>query len=324
MRFELGLDDLASLRFGISPGNELCHAVRALLRPHSFPLQWGWLEQVRARPASKEFALLADVIGADGYMPDFFSTTPAGEWTAADELRALRNVPEKYLRRDLGKMVVRSRGARRERLQALVANPRAARRDIAAWWSVVWDQLLAPYWPQLLQMARADVGVRSRRSADDGIAAMVDSLHPTIRWHGTSVVAATRYFSGTIDCSGSGLLLVPSIMMESDRCAIVGDPPATPAVFYPALGVQPTWYHSGRPADRTLGRLLGATRGRLLRLCARPVTTGQAAEAGELAPATASHHLSVLREAGLIDSTRHGKTVVHTVTPLGQALLTAQ
>ncbi|GMA20896.1 winged helix-turn-helix domain-containing protein [Arsenicicoccus piscis] len=41
---------------------------------------------------------------------------------------------------------------------------------------------------------------------------------------------------------------------------------------------------------------------------------------GVTAP-TASEHLTVLREAGLIDSTRAGRTTLHELTRRGRALL---
>jgi hypothetical protein len=37
--------------------------------------------------------------------------------------------------------------------------------------------------------------------------------------------------------------------------------------------------------------------------------------------ANASHHTTVLRDSGLIASHRHANTVLHTLTPLGAALL---
>ena len=39
--------------------------------------------------------------------------------------------------------------------------------------------------------------------------------------------------------------------------------------------------------------------------------------------ASVSHHLSVLRESGLIASERHGARVLHVRTPLGEALVGA-
>jgi predicted transcriptional regulator len=37
--------------------------------------------------------------------------------------------------------------------------------------------------------------------------------------------------------------------------------------------------------------------------------------------ATASHHATVLRQAGLITNRRNGNAVLHLITPLGRALL---
>jgi DNA-binding transcriptional ArsR family regulator len=44
--------------------------------------------------------------------------------------------------------------------------------------------------------------------------------------------------------------------------------------------------------------------------------------AQEVSPATASHHLTALRDAGLVTSRRDGRSVLYTRTPLGDALTT--
>ncbi|WP_211240802.1 helix-turn-helix domain-containing protein [Hamadaea tsunoensis] len=52
----------------------------------------------------------------------------------------------------------------------------------------------------------------------------------------------------------------------------------------------------------------------------RPLSTSETASSCGLALSTASHHLGVLREAGLIHSRRDGGAVRHTQTVLGEAL----
>jgi hypothetical protein len=53
--FRLAPDDISAIRFGISPGHELCHAIRVLQRPDDQPMQWGWLREVRDRVPREPF-----------------------------------------------------------------------------------------------------------------------------------------------------------------------------------------------------------------------------------------------------------------------------
>ncbi|MGW6836569.1 ArsR/SmtB family transcription factor [Streptomyces sp. NPDC054949] len=52
-----------------------------------------------------------------------------------------------------------------------------------------------------------------------------------------------------------------------------------------------------------------------------PAGTGDLARRTGTSPATASHHATVLRAAGLLSTGRDGNGVRHTLTPLGRALL---
>lgn len=70
-----------------------------------------------------------------------------------------------------------------------------------------------------------------------------------------------------------------------------------------------------------VAQLIGTSRARLLELLDRPMTTTGLAGALRMAPSTASRHASVLREAGLLTSHRHGNRMMHHRTQLGTALL---
>lgn len=67
--------------------------------------------------------------------------------------------------------------------------------------------------------------------------------------------------------------------------------------------------------------LIGATRTYVLRLIEDGCTTGELARRAGVTSGAISQHTRVLREAGLILTSRTGKSVVHTPTPLGNALL---
>jgi DNA-binding transcriptional ArsR family regulator len=70
-----------------------------------------------------------------------------------------------------------------------------------------------------------------------------------------------------------------------------------------------------------LGPLIGTTRLEVLLATTHGVTTGELARRVGISPATASHHATVLREAGLVDSQRQGNQVVHRLSPTGAELL---
>ncbi|MFI9485781.1 DUF5937 family protein [Promicromonospora sp. NPDC052451] len=320
VEFRLGSSDISAVRFGISPGHELVHALRTILRPQGSPLHWGWFRDLRAKPAGESFRLMAVICGVDGYMPDFLTATPSGDMTPEEEAERLRHVPDERLTFDLGKMVLRSTGARQQEIRELIAAPARARAMIVEAWQEVWDALLAPVWPQMLHLLRADIAVRARRSSENGLADMASTLHSTVTWADEIVRVQMRKHEEVVDCGGTGLVLVPSVMMNARGCAVLTERPAQPTIFYPAHGVSETWHRGQADAEAALTALLGAARARLVLELQQPLSTSECAALTDLAVSTASHHLTVLRDAGLIDSRRSGVRVLHTRTPLGEAL----
>ena len=56
---------------------------------------------------------------------------------------------------------------------------------------------------------------------------------------------------------------------------------------------------------------------------AAPRSTTELAERLQISPANASHHLTALRDAGLVTGRREGRAVLYVRTPLGDALVAA-
>ncbi|GAA1159917.1 helix-turn-helix transcriptional regulator [Microbacterium oxydans] len=322
VEFHLSPGDVEAVRFGISPGHELAHAVRVLRRPAAHPLQWGWLRAVREQLPRRDFALLSTVIGDDGYLPDFLTTTPLWDLTPEAELDELRAAPLDPMRVDFGKMVQRSTGARRQALREMQDHPERARDMIADGWAAVWEAALAPVWPQLERLLRADIAVRARTITTAGIAGMAGDLHRQVTWGAGAVRVSLRRHSEQVDCRGGGLVLVPSVM-SSWGCMVLTEPPAQPTLFYPARGVTAGWARDAADIEDALGALLGPARAAILLQAGAARTTTQVAHDAGLAISTASHHLSVLRDAGLVTSERDGARMHHLRTPLGEALVGA-
>lgn len=322
VEFHLSPGDIQAVRFGISPGHELAHAVRVLLRPEQHPLQWGWLRAVRERLPRASFELLAGVIGDDGYLPDFLTATPSWDMDPEAELDALRSAALEPMRVDFGKMVMRSTGSRQRALLKMQQQPARARTMIADAWQDVWDAAIAPVWPQIDRLLRADIAVRSRTIATSGLSGMADDLHPSVSWGAGAVRVQLRRHSEQVDCRGSGLVLVPSVM-SSWGCMVLTEPPAQPTLFYPARGVTAGWARSATENADALGALLGPARAEILLGAGVARTTSQVARDAGIAASTASHHLTVLRDAALIASERDGARMLHLRTPLGEAMVGA-
>ncbi|MFJ2307170.1 ArsR/SmtB family transcription factor [Streptomyces sp. NPDC087787] len=92
-----------------------------------------------------------------------------------------------------------------------------------------------------------------------------------------------------------------------------------PVLVYPLQHAPPP--ASTLSSDASPAALLGRTRAAALRNLALGATTSELAQVLGVSPATATHHTSVLRDAGLVLSQRVHNTVLHTLTPLGAALL---
>ncbi|MFE5867364.1 ArsR/SmtB family transcription factor [Streptomyces roseifaciens] len=109
--------------------------------------------------------------------------------------------------------------------------------------------------------------------------------------------------------------------VEADRARLGGGAArrrrGPPAGRPPPPGRQP-------PAEPVVV-LLGRTRAAVLEAAAVSAgTTSELARRVGVAPPVVSRQTAVLREAGLLDSTRHGGTVVHRATALGIALLNGE
>ncbi|MFD7979961.1 helix-turn-helix domain-containing protein [Streptomyces sp. NPDC059071] len=115
---------------------------------------------------------------------------------------------------------------------------------------------------------------------------------------------------------GRGLVLLPTFHHPAGP--LVQDLPGRPVVLtYPAgPGLPPVPDGPASPGE-ALAAVLGRTRAELLRLLTEPHTTTTLARTLRVSNATASAHAAALRAAGLLTTTRTGRSVTHERTPLG-------
>lgn len=319
MIFDLGAGDLGLLRFGISPGHELAHAVRTLQSAGSRPLQWGWLRTVKDTVPTEAYQLMRLLVAPSGYFPDFLTGPMTGDTTPAEEIGQLRATPPETVRLQLGKVLRLATGRRHVQVTAMMGEPERSLRRISDAWEALWAALIEPHWDQTRRILHADIAQRSRRIAEAGTTAMVASLHERVSWQDNSVRVRMHSWNEYVPCEGSGLLLVPSVF-ASPWCSVLTEKPVQPTLFYPVKALANSWHLRNSPAERALSALMGEGRAKVLLCLAGERSTSEVAGACSLAVSTASHHLTALRDAGLITSRRDGARVLHSRTLLGDSL----
>ncbi|MEW1626038.1 winged helix-turn-helix domain-containing protein [Streptomyces sp. NPDC089173] len=292
-----------------------------------------WRSETRAR-LNGEAQLLSAVVPPRGYFPDFLTPSQEGaEPFGLDVgMEALRDTPADRIRRELDLMAAgrwRQRGGRGPQgpdagagrvtaaLPTALSEGRAEplARLIGALRSYH-DAAVEPYWPHIRASIEADRAVRGRALLDGGADGLLTTLPPMIRWR-APVLEADYPVDRDLYLDGRGLLLQPSFFCRGTP-VVYRDPSLPPVLVYPVT-------HTGAPEFAEpgpwLGRLVGHTRSAVLQSIGNGCTTSELARRAGVSLASASQHASVLREAGLVLTLRHGSSVLHTLTPLGGSLL---
>lgn len=317
LRLAFARPDLARVRFAHSPLTEAVLSAITLTRPELFAEYATWRAAVAPAVARLRLTTLPALLaGPHHHYPDFLTPIPVvPRPRLADELALVAATPldrvahetaEAWYARVPPPEVARFQTDPRGALDALVA-------ELHRYFRVA----VAPWWPRLRAAADAEISRRARDAADRGPGAAVAALHPTQTWDGTTL-AYNRDKRTVVEfgLEGGDLVLMPSAFAGPRVFAMVGAP-ADRALWFPPRGHGTLW---GAGAPGPLAALLGPTRAAVLGLLGAPHSTGEVATALGLSPATASHHLTTLRDAGLVAGVREGRRVRYLRTRLGDDL----
>ncbi|WP_412540245.1 winged helix-turn-helix domain-containing protein [Longispora sp. K20-0274] len=251
-----------------------------------------------------------DLMPVLGTRPDFL--TPVGARDFGTALDRVVTAPTTRIRAELAEVGPLSPWAR-----DLAAGDVSARRELGAVLTAYHNVGLAPEWHTVSARVTADRASRGQVLLDAGLDRLLDTLHPDIRWTAPTLTircpaAPDQALEFHLD--GSGLTLVP--LFFGGVSSFVR-PPDGPAILGYPIPHDPT---PAAPGDRLVS-LLGRTRAAVLSTLSNAGSTTQVAHRVGTSVASASQHATVLRDAGLITTTRVGGSVVHALTPLGQRIL---
>lgn len=251
------------------------------------------------------------------YFPDFMTPIEGGAGFEAG-LEALLSTPRQRVRMELDRLTP-TRGS-----ASWIAE--VAEGKAATWAKVNFAMreyfrlALAPHWQVIRGQIRADFLMRSRMMTNGGIESMLGTMRPILRWD-SPVLSMNGPADRDIHLQGRGLTIIPSYFNCRNPLRI-WDLDLPPVLVYPANrlgGLVRNPSEARLPG--AIADLLGHTRAAILTTTASGRTTSELAMELGISRATASEHATVLRNAGLIDSHREGRTILHTLSTLGQSLL---
>ncbi|MFD5509204.1 helix-turn-helix domain-containing protein [Streptomyces sp. NPDC127051] len=299
-----------------------------------------WRTETRSR-LNSETRLLGALIPSRGYFPDFL-TPVEGQYGWDVGLDALRGIRPERMRRELALLGAGTGVGAAFGMPSAVSGgadgpvPRRL-RDFMEGGTKHLPRLMGelrgyhraavePYWTHIQAQIEAERAARGRALLDGGADELLASLPPMLRWR-APVLECDYPVDRDVRLRGRGLLLQPSFFCR--RTAVtLHDPELPPVLVYPAAAQLASASAAGesiRPLEeqrqRTLGKLVGHTRSVVLRAIGDGATTSELARRAGVSLASASQHACVMREAGLVTTLRRGNAVLHTVTPLGAALL---
>ncbi|RZU11110.1 helix-turn-helix protein [Kribbella rubisoli] len=315
LRIRFTSADLARVRVASGP-HPLWESVLSIngLQYHNLPARyWAW----RSALSEHQDILRAaySVVPASGNFADFLTPSSPSGPDVDEQFEAIRQVPRAVVRDDLARTY-----------PAAVPTPQWAGHayDSGRLDPVV--QTLERYHHTAVRpvWSAIQTGVEQARQRltalllNAGVEGMLGGLHTSIRWR-APVLEADYFTDQTLDLDGRGLLVVPSYFCFGAPVTFIdGDLPPTLV-----LPIQP----DDEPFDEATGdldvlvRLLGPTRAKLLAGLENAASTTEVAHRLGVSPGSISQHAKVLRESGLITTTRFGHSVNHTLTPLGRAVL---
>ena len=200
--------DLARVRFGRSPMQEVVSSLRVLAGPRTGGMHQRWAAAARPRVAALRLDVLRALVAHQGYLPDFLFPPPAGTDTSLDsEVQRVRATPPATVRAELD--TVRTRGPLDPALRDLYDDPGRVLGTLADDLVRYWRAAVEPVWVRLHSMLDADLQYRAAQLTADGVGYMLGNLHPQLEYRDEALRIGWTTWDSTTDLRGTGLVLVP-------------------------------------------------------------------------------------------------------------------
>ncbi|MHC5699844.1 winged helix-turn-helix domain-containing protein [Streptomyces tirandamycinicus] len=181
-----------------------------------------------------------------------------------------------------------------------------------------------PFWERVRRLLKAERDAAGRAMLAGGMEQVLNSRHDAIRWEAPVLRVDNAQPPRRTRPGGRGMTLVPSLfapqpLLIDDRMGWQGLPILVYGVTPDADAAASLW--QGGEGEQALHALLGRTRADVLTALRETRSTGQVADRLRISNPSASKHLTILRRAGFVTTERRQNLAVHSLTPLGEAIL---
>ena len=287
-----------------------------------------WRSSARRRVGRAEQELAGLLHPVRHNTVDVFTLAGVGRSTDADsidhELATLRNAEREHVATEVRAIW---RDSDHPVVRGLRDADRSAVARLATALGAAYRRLVEPCWPAFGQLAEGHRGHLERSLSTRGLGQTLAGLGSDATWNGNvlRLPHAGLWAKAPIRSSlaGRGLVLAPTVLADRPMPWFPLDRSQPVVLLCPVP--DPSLGDGVRaPSAGSLERLVGRSRARVLRHVAASSeghSTSEVAELVKISAASASEHLTVLREAGLVLSVRRRQRMVHTVSPLGRRLV---
>jgi DNA-binding transcriptional ArsR family regulator len=316
----LNADDVGRIRFALSPVWEAVTSVRALSNNTARGVHGPWLQKVRPIIDGPDLTLLRALIPPFGYIPDFITPAPPRRTASLESgLAAIAATPHHLVVDEIGKL---HQDTPHPLLPDLIAHPAKALDLITSALDSYWRRAIEPDWRRMRSLLQEDLAFRLDELASGGIERLFRNLHPSIRFSVSRIEIDRPFACDGEPMAGQGVLLVPCVFSWPSGLSVTAAP-HVPTITYPPRGLGRLWEDRQDTTESPLADLVGRTRAGIVSHLDLPMSTTHLANQLGVSAPTLSVHLSILRNAGVVDSRRDGRAVLYYRTSLGNQLLTA-
>lgn len=316
----LSTDDVSRIRFAFSPVWETVTSIRALSNSTTGSVHGPWLRKVRPLLAQHDLSLLKALIPPVSYIPDFITPAPPRRSTSFESgLAAIAATPLPLVADELSKL---QKETPHPLLPELIAKPAKALDRITTALDDYWRLAIEPDWRRIRSLLQEDLAYRLDELSCGGVAGLLRNLHPSVTFRGDRIEVDKPYCCDGQPLPGQGLLLIPCVFTWPTTLQITAAP-HLPTMTYPPRGLGRLWESQEDLSESPLADLVGKTRAAIVSHLDLPLSTTHLAHQLGVSAPTLSVHLSILRNAGVVDSRRDGRTVLYSRTTLGNHLLAA-